>query len=503
MHNRRYDLRAFVKHHPGGAQAIGLGRGRNCTELFESYHSLTDVGKVRRTLERYYVGDAREGDPDYDDTFAWDRTPFYDELKRRVRDYFRRAGRSHKAGWEQWAHLLLGCGLLLVAYPLLLRGWWVAVLLAPLGQAIGPEFLLHDGKHFALSKWPWVNFLVSYAGFLHMSPFVWDHQHTIGHHMYTGVVGADPDIYHFTVGNRLFKTGDSYVGVPGFRVGEVQRKPHEPIGTAHSWKLGFAVRMALAAAGPSILEDLLSFLPRQVVWGAGGVGEHGAFLGVVPFSKISRARRAAHLVGRALVMLLCVWWPFASVLLWGSGGLHPLLRLAKAATFATAPWMLYGCIYYLQTQASHLQEEHFEAVGEAEGYPTIKKEWAAHQVEHTQDYCTTSALWAHLVGGLNNQIVHHLFPHIAWQHYRHLAPIVEATCAEFGVNYIKHPTFAAAFGKHLRYIWKVNVSQTVTVPPQRKTTVDGLVFLGEVPWGRKAKREWEALYSRRASTKTD
>ena len=24
-----------------------------------------------------------------------------------------------------------------------------------------------------------------------------------------------------------------------------------------------------------------------------------------------------------------------------------------------APWMLYSCIYYLQTQASHLQEEHF------------------------------------------------------------------------------------------------------------------------------------------------
>jgi len=25
-----------------------------------------------------------------------------------------------------------------------------------------------------------------------------------------------------------------------------------------------------------------------------------------------------------------------------------------------APWMLHSCIYYLQTQASHLQEEHFE-----------------------------------------------------------------------------------------------------------------------------------------------
>lgn len=42
VHNRRYDMRGFAAAHPGGAAAIALGRGRNCTELFESYHSLAD-----------------------------------------------------------------------------------------------------------------------------------------------------------------------------------------------------------------------------------------------------------------------------------------------------------------------------------------------------------------------------------------------------------------------------------------------------------------------------
>ena len=35
VHNKRYDLAGFVHAHPGGIHAIGLGRGRNCTALFE------------------------------------------------------------------------------------------------------------------------------------------------------------------------------------------------------------------------------------------------------------------------------------------------------------------------------------------------------------------------------------------------------------------------------------------------------------------------------------
>ena len=42
VHNKRYDLRAFAAAHPGGAGALKLGQGRNCTELHESYHSLAN-----------------------------------------------------------------------------------------------------------------------------------------------------------------------------------------------------------------------------------------------------------------------------------------------------------------------------------------------------------------------------------------------------------------------------------------------------------------------------
>lgn len=38
IHGNGYDLSKFVERHPGGKEAILLGRGRDCTALFESYH---------------------------------------------------------------------------------------------------------------------------------------------------------------------------------------------------------------------------------------------------------------------------------------------------------------------------------------------------------------------------------------------------------------------------------------------------------------------------------
>ena len=42
IHGQDYDLESFVNSHPGGKEAILIGRGRDCTALFESYHPFTD-----------------------------------------------------------------------------------------------------------------------------------------------------------------------------------------------------------------------------------------------------------------------------------------------------------------------------------------------------------------------------------------------------------------------------------------------------------------------------
>jgi cytochrome b involved in lipid metabolism len=52
LHGQVYDFTDFVKYHPAGSRAILLGRGRDCTVLFESYHTILPSDAL---LEKYRV----------------------------------------------------------------------------------------------------------------------------------------------------------------------------------------------------------------------------------------------------------------------------------------------------------------------------------------------------------------------------------------------------------------------------------------------------------------
>jgi cytochrome b involved in lipid metabolism len=54
IHGQYYDLSSFVDRHPGGKEMILLGKGRDCTEMFESIHALSKVS-VHKLLEKYRV----------------------------------------------------------------------------------------------------------------------------------------------------------------------------------------------------------------------------------------------------------------------------------------------------------------------------------------------------------------------------------------------------------------------------------------------------------------
>ena len=83
--------------------------------------------------------------------------------------------------------------------------------------------------------------------------------------------------------------------------------------------------------------------------------------------------------------------------------------------------------------------------------------WAAAQVATTADFCHGSWFWTHFSGGLNHQVVHHLFPGICHCYYPQLAPIVLRTAAEFGVPYTVFPSFTAALASHFRQLRKMGL----------------------------------------------
>ena len=193
IHNKRYDMRAFVDQHPGGKRMIELGMGRNCTELFETYHSLSDMSKIKKILAKFYVEDASVGDVDFYDDFEWQHTPFYTHLKAQVKEYFVDNKLSHKYTYLQWivSTLLvaMACACAFLAY---VHGNLFAALLMGFFFWSGCGTWLHDGRHSSMSSIPWVNDWFSYIAAFGTSPSTWDYNHTIGHHIRTNMIAGDP-----------------------------------------------------------------------------------------------------------------------------------------------------------------------------------------------------------------------------------------------------------------------------------------------------------------------
>jgi linoleoyl-CoA desaturase len=85
----------------------------------------------------------------------------------------------------------------------------------------------------------------------------------------------------------------------------------------------------------------------------------------------------------------------------------------------------------------------------------MENNWAVHQVLNTANFAPKSRILAWFIGGLNQQIEHHLFPNICHIHYKKLRTIVKATAKEFGLPYYEQKTFVSALIEHGRMLRKL------------------------------------------------
>jgi linoleoyl-CoA desaturase len=80
-------------------------------------------------------------------------------------------------------------------------------------------------------------------------------------------------------------------------------------------------------------------------------------------------------------------------------------------------------------------------------------QWYAMQVEAANDF-EVPWVFSVLCGGLDLQIEHHLFPQLAPQRLREIAPAVRDICERWGVEY-KTDTWGRTLGKALSYVSKL------------------------------------------------
>ncbi len=82
----------------------------------------------------------------------------------------------------------------------------------------------------------------------------------------------------------------------------------------------------------------------------------------------------------------------------------------------------------------------------------VEEQFMIHQINSTSNFATNCKITTWLLGGLNFQVEHHLFPKISHIHYPELNKIVKKTCAEFGLQYNEYKTMTGAFISHVSLI---------------------------------------------------
>ena len=82
----------------------------------------------------------------------------------------------------------------------------------------------------------------------------------------------------------------------------------------------------------------------------------------------------------------------------------------------------------------------------------IETNWAIHQLLTTSDYSPKSRIFSWLIGGLNYQVEHHLFPNISHVHYRNISKIVKETAEKYNIPYYVQTNFLVALLNHFRML---------------------------------------------------
>jgi linoleoyl-CoA desaturase len=105
-------------------------------------------------------------------------------------------------------------------------------------------------------------------------------------------------------------------------------------------------------------------------------------------------------------------------------------------------------VFQLAHVVEHTEFEHVEL----DDIKRIEEEWAIHQVKTTANFAPRNKVISWLVGGLNYQVEHHLFPRISHVHYPAINRIVKQTCRQYNIPYNEFPTMQQAIVSHFRMI---------------------------------------------------
>jgi linoleoyl-CoA desaturase len=337
---------------------------------------------------------------------------FHAELKKRISDYFNNTGKSSTGNFQLFfkaIFLMTSCIAVYVHLIFFTPGIWFqigeSVLLGGLVAAIGFN-IMHDGAHGSFSKYKWVNTIAAFSlNILGGNSFMWNVKHNVIHHAYTNIDGIDDDI-DIKPWMRMTMTQKKY---------KLHKYQH-----IYFWLLY------------SLIYLLWIFVLDYQKYFKGKVS-------MMKIKKMSFGEHFSFWFFKVLNIFLYIGLPiymvgFSSWLLW-------FLIFTLVA----------GLIISIVFQLAHTVE-HTAFPLPIEATNKMEDEWAIHQIKTTANFATKNKLVSWLVGGLNFQIEHHLFPKISHIHYPAISKIIKQACREYGITYIEYARVRYAVASHVAFL---------------------------------------------------
>jgi linoleoyl-CoA desaturase len=349
--------------------------------------------------------------------FGTDNKSFHVEIRRRVDEYFRATGRHRRDCAEMYLKTAVLLAAFAASYVFLVfvaANWWhglgLSILLGLSAAGIGFN-IQHDGGHQAYSRRPWINRVMALTlELIGGSSYLWHWKHVVLHHTYANITGHDTDV----------------------DLGFLARfTPHQKRRAYHRWQHVY-------------LWPLYGFI--AIKWQL-----------VDDFRKLATGRISGQRVPRPTGWDLVIFVTGKVAFFTIAFGV-PLLFHSVAALLVcyAAAALVAGAVLSVVFQVAHCVEEaQFPVPLATTG--RMEHAWAVHQVQTTVDFARRSRVVTWLLGGLNFQIEHHLFPRISHVHYPAIAPIVEAACRDFGIAYAEHPSFRAGIASHFRWLRRMGM----------------------------------------------
>lgn len=350
-------------------------------------------------------------------SFDNSKSTFFSVLKRRVNDYFTE-NNIHQAGNTKllFKSLIListaaACYITLVFFtpPI-----WLSLLLCVflgLNLALIGFNVMHDGGHQSFSKNRHLNTIAAhFLNVLGGTAYFWQVKHNVNHHTYTNIEGLDSDIDV----------------KPFMRLHEGQ-----PLRWYHRFQHIYWVFLyGISYVAWVFYDDFQKYFTSRISVSS-------------PKKKLALVQHFVFWLTKSAYVVLYIVLPILFV------GWLPWLIGFLVITFVC------GVIISVVFQLAHVVAgTKFSGVNDGHE----KTDWAVHQVCTTSDFATGNRFLHWVLGGLNFQIEHHLFPRISHIHYPAVSKYVRETCNEYGIVYNEYRSMLAAFTSHLIHLYRLGRS---------------------------------------------